>query len=149
MKFFSKLVATFFGVGFFPFAPGTLASLVVVFLYRYFLHRLSLPIYAGVLVLLFLAGIATSSHYSSELKQKDPKKIVIDEACGQLLVLFNTPGSWFSVLIGFFLFRFFDIIKPFPVKKVESISRGWGIMVDDVVAGVYAAIILNIYLLFR
>ncbi len=149
MKFLSKLVSTFFGLGFIPFAPGTLTSIAVVLLYKYYLYRLSWPVYALILILLFIIGVYASTKYSSALNKKDPRKIVIDEALGQLLVLFRMSDAWFPVLSCFVLFRVFDIAKPFPIKKIEKVSAGWGIMLDDVVAAVYAGVIVNLYLILR
>jgi len=153
MKSLSKIIATFFGVGYFPVAPGTLTSLIVVLLYKFYLHRLSWPIYLLLLFLLFLVGIFTSTKYSSELKKQDPRKIVVDEAFGQLLVLFRIGESWgkgwLPLLACFLLFRIFDIIKPYPIKKVETLPEGWGIVMDDLVAAVYAGIIIHLYLILK
>jgi len=149
MKTAWKILATFFGVGFFPLAPGTLTSFVVVILYKFLLFNLSWPVYLLIFLCLFFIGVFVSTEYSAELGKKDPRKIVIDEACGQLLVLFQMPTSWFLLLLGFFLFRLFDIIKPYPIRKVENLKKGWGIMLDDIMAAIYAIIIVRIYLLFR
>ena len=153
MKSLSKIIATFFGVGYFPVAPGTLTSLIVVLLYKFYLHSLSWPFYLLLLVLLFSVGIFTSTKYSLEIKKHDPRRIVIDEAFGQLLVLFQIGESWgtgwLPLLSCFLLFRIFDIIKPFPIKKVETLPEGWGIVMDDLVAAVYAGVIINLYLLLK
>ncbi|MDH5468347.1 MAG: phosphatidylglycerophosphatase A [Candidatus Aminicenantes bacterium] len=149
MKFLSKVVSTFFGIGFIPFAPGTLTSMGIVLLYKYYLYRLSWPLYALILILLFFIGVYASTKYSTALNKKDPRKIVIDEALGQLLVLFRMSNAWFPVLSCFVLFRVFDIAKPFPIKKIEALPTGWGIMLDDVVAAVYAGVIVNLYLLLK
>lgn len=153
MKSLSKIIATFFGVGYFPVAPGTLTSLIVVLLYKFYLHRLSWPIYLLLLFLMFVVGIFTSTKYSLEVNRQDPRRIVIDEACGQLLVLFRIGESWgtgwLPLLTCFLLFRIFDIIKPYPIKKVETLPEGWGIVMDDLVAAVYAGVIINLYLLLR
>ncbi len=153
MKSLSKIIATFFGVGYFPVAPGTLTSLIVVLLYKFYLHSLSWPIYLLLLFFLFSVGIFTSTKYSIEIKKNDPQRIVIDEAFGQLLVLFQIGESWgtgwLPLLSCFLLFRIFDIIKPFPIKKVEKLPDGWGIVMDDLVAAVYAGVIINLYLLLK
>ena len=149
MKFLSKSVSTFFGIGFIPFAPGTLTSIVIVLLYKYYLYRFSWPLYALILILLFFIGVYASTKYSTALNEKDPRKIVIDEALGQLLVLFRMSNAWFPVLSCFVLFRIFDIAKPFPIKKIERLPTGWGIMLDDVVAAVYAGVIVNLYLILK
>ncbi len=149
MKFLSKSISTFFGIGFIPFAPGTLTSLIIVLLYKYYLYRLSWPVHALILILLFFIGVYASTDYSTALNKKDPRKIVIDEALGQLLVLFRMSDAWFPVLSCFVLFRVFDIVKPFPIRKIEKLPTGWGIMLDDVVAAVYAGVIVNLYLLLK
>lgn len=153
MKSLSKIIATFFGVGYFPVAPGTLTSLIVVLLYKFYLHSLSWPFYLLLLFLLFSVGIFTSTKYSLEIKKHDPRTIVIDEAFGQLLVLFQIGESWgtgwLPLLSCFLLFRIFDIIKPFPIKKVETLPEGWGIVMDDLVAAVYAGVIINLYLFLK
>ena len=149
MKLLSKVISTFFGLGYFPVAPGTITSLVVVLAYKFYLYQLNWPLYLLILFLLFLVGIYSSTKFSAESNKKDPRKIVIDEACGQLLVLFRMSEAWFPVLASFVLFRIFDIVKPYPIKKVESLPAGWGIMMDDVVAAIYAGVIVNLYLLLK
>jgi len=74
---------------------------------------------------------------------------VIDEAVGQFLVLFQMSEDWFPLLLSFFLFRLFDVVKPFPIKKIENFPSGWGIMMDDILAAIYAGVIVNIYLILR
>jgi phosphatidylglycerophosphatase A len=149
MKLLSKVISTFFGLGYFPVAPGTITSLVVILAYKFYLYQLSWPLYLLILFLLFFVGVYTSTKFSVESNKKDPRKIVIDEACGQLLVFFRMSEAWFPVLAGFILFRVFDIVKPYPIKKVEALPAGWGIMMDDVVAAIYAGVIINLYLLLK
>lgn len=149
MKLLSKVISTFFGLGYFPVAPGTITSLVVILAYKFYLYQLNWPLYLLILFLLFLAGVYTSTKFSAESNKKDPRKIVIDEACGQLLVLFRMSEAWFPVLASFILFRVFDIVKPYPIKKVEALPAGWGIMMDDIVAAIYAGVIINLYLLLK
>ncbi len=149
MKLLSKVISTFFGVGYFPVAPGTITSLVVILAYKFYLYQLSWPLYLLIIFFLFVVGVYTSTKFSAESNKKDPRKIVIDEACGQLLVLFRMSEAWFPVLASFILFRVFDIVKPYPIKKVEALPAGWGIMMDDVVAAIYAGVIINLYLLLK
>ncbi len=149
MKLFSKVFATFFGVGYFPIAPGTLASAVIMLLYKYILHRLSWPVYLLLFMLLLILGIWVSGVYSTTLKREDPRSVVIDEAAGQLLALFLLRPQWTLCLTSFVLFRFFDIVKPFPIRKIEMFPKGIGIMFDDIVAALYAGILINLYLLLR
>lgn len=149
IKFFSKTLATCFGIGYFPLAPGTVASFGVVLLYKYFLFRLSWPFFALICIAVFGIGVIVSSIYASQSKKKDPRVVVVDEVGAQLLTLFNLSPTWPLVLAGFFLFRLFDIVKPFPIRKVEMFPKGWGIMMDDILAAAYAGILLNAYLLLR
>lgn len=149
MKTILKIFSTFFGIGFIPIAPGTVASALVVILYKYFLCHLPWPFYLTLIFLFFLAGTFSASNYSAKLKQKDPRKIVVDEACGQLLILFRIPASWVNLLLAFALFRIFDIIKPYPIKKIERFPDGWGIMTDDLVASIYGAILIHLYLFLK
>ena len=149
MKFISKAISTLFGVGCFPVAPGTLTSFIIILLYKLYLYKLSWPIYLVFLFLLFLISVSSSSHYSRQIHKKDPRNIVIDEALGQLLTLFRLNPSWSLLFIAFLLFRLFDIVKPFPIKKVETLPKGWGIVMDDIVAAIFAGILINLYLLLK
>lgn len=149
LKILSKAIATFFGIGYFPLAPGTLTSFMIVILYKYYLYKWDWPFYLGLMIVFFFLGIFTSSYYSGSLKKKDPGCIVIDEAVGQLLVFFHLTPSWSLLLAGFLIFRVFDIVKPFPIRKIEAFPKGWGIMLDDIMAAAYAGILINIYLLLK
>lgn len=148
MKLASKLIATFFGLGYFPIAPGTLTSFIVVLIYKFFLYKSTWPLHLIIFFFLFFIGTFTSSKLSSS-KNKDPRSIVIDEAAGQYLTLFQLGSSWFPLLLCFFLFRLFDIIKPIPIKRIEEFPKGWGIMLDDVMAALYTGIIIQVYLLLK
>ncbi len=147
MKLFSKVISSFFGIGFFPVAPGTLASLITVLIYKYVLYQLEWPFLLVLFVFIYLLGVTASSKYVSLTGKHDPGEVVIDEVLGQLIALFLLKPSWILVLSAFFLFRFFDIIKPLFIKKAEKFSKGWGIMLDDIIAGMYTSIILNIIIL--
>lgn len=149
MKFLSKLISTFFGIGYFPVAPGTLTSLIIVLLYRFYLYKLSWFHHLLLFFFLFFIGVFASSKFSSVLTKKDPRNIVIDEVAGQYLVLFQMSNSWFAVLSCLVLFRLFDIVKPFPTRQVEKMPGGWGIMLDDIVAAIYAGVIINLYMLMK
>jgi phosphatidylglycerophosphatase A len=149
IKHLTWLVSSFLGIGHLPVAPGTWTSLAVVLLYKFFLFRLAWPYYLLVFLIVFFIGVLASSLMSSRLNNKDPRTVVIDEAAGQLLPLFLLSPEWPLLGISFLLFRFFDIAKPFPIRKIENMPSGWGIMLDDIVAGLYTGIIINIYLLLR
>ncbi|MDH4219547.1 MAG: phosphatidylglycerophosphatase A [Candidatus Aminicenantes bacterium] len=149
MKIFARLTATCLGLGHFPLAPGTVTSAVIVILYKFFLHKLNWPFYLLMFLLLFLLGVYVSNVYSRALKKEDPRSVVIDEAAGQLLALFLLNPQWTICLASFVLFRFFDIVKPFPIKNAEDFPKGFGIMLDDVVAALYAGILVNLYLILK
>lgn len=148
MNTLSMIFSTFFGTGFFPIAPGTVASFLTMLLFKLGLYKLSWPFQALVIIALFIAGGAASTRYARLLNRKDPGRIVIDETCGQLIALFLVTPGWKELLLAFFLFRIFDIIKPYPIKKLEALPHGWGIMADDVGAGLAAAGFLRLILLF-
>ena len=107
MNFLITAIATFFGTGLSPIAPGTVASLAVVLLYKFGLSGLSFPFQAGLIVALYFVGALSATRYARMLRMKDPGRIVIDEVCGQLTALLMIVPSWKAVLLGFFLFRFF------------------------------------------
>ena len=148
MNTLSMIFSTFFGTGFFPVAPGTVASFLTVLLFKLGLYKLSWPFQALIIVAVFIAGGAAANRYARLLNRKDPGRIVIDETCGQLIALFLMTPGWKELLLAFFLFRIFDIIKPYPIKKLEALPHGWGIMADDVGAGLAAAVFLRLILFF-
>ena len=148
MKAIWKVVATCCGIGFIPVAPGTAASLVIALLYKLFLFRLFWPFYFLLLVFLGALGLHASAIYAAELGHDDPRRIVIDEASGQLISLVAVPATWTGVGLSFFLFRLFDIIKPFPIRRTERLPGGWGIMADDLLAGLMARLLVFFLFLF-
>ena len=148
-------IATCGGVGFFPIAPGTAGSAVglvlVVVLGR---APLAQPWRSSLLAFvafgLFFLGVWAAGAAEKHFGQIDPGPVVIDEVVGQLLTFLALPGaSWKWLLAGFVLFRIFDVFKPPPARQAERLPRGWGIMMDDVIAGVYslAAISILTYLI--
>jgi phosphatidylglycerophosphatase A len=149
MKILWRVIASFFGLGFFPVAPGTLTSLAIVLLYRYWMGGWAWPFLLVSVLLVLVLGIPAAAAYSSELKKTDPRRVVIDEAAGQLLVFILVPPEWTLLIVGFLLFRFFDIVKPFPIRKAESLPGGWGIMADDVAAALPAKALLHVLMYLR
>jgi phosphatidylglycerophosphatase A len=146
MKTIWRIVASFFGLGFFPVAPGTLTSLAIVLLYKYLIHVLALPYLLLIFLLLCVLGVLAAAAYSSELKKTDPRQVVIDEAAGQFLVLLSITPDWTLLVIGFLLFRLFDILKPFPIRRLERLPGGWGIMADDIAAALMAKALLHLFI---
>ena len=136
----SYLIATFFYVGCVPVGPGTAASFVTA-LITFFLPTQFMFFDLFVILFLLVVGVACSGYLEKTLSIKDPHWIVIDEVLGMFICLFLLPKDWVAYLFLFLLFRFFDITKIYPIKRVENISvSGWGVMLDDVVAAVYALI---------
>jgi phosphatidylglycerophosphatase A len=136
-------IATCGGVGYFPVAPGTAGSAVGIVLVAA-LGRAELgPGWSWVLlgaaaVSIFVVGAWAASRAEKFFARTDPPYVVIDEVAGQLITFLARPdASWKWLLAGFVLFRFFDVVKPFPARRAEHLRGGWGIMMDDVLAGVY------------
>ena len=144
------LVATFFGVGHLQPGSGTWAAAITVICWWAASH-LVLPkwlVVVEVIVALAitLLGIPPSTTVARESGQKDPGFVVIDEVAGQMISLIGVPLNWKYLLAGFILFRGFDIVKPFPLRRLERLPGGTGIMMDDVGAGLYAVLLLHIWL---
>lgn len=133
-----------FGSGLLPKAPGTAGTVVAIIPWLWF-TQFSLLIYCGLLLLAILLGIYLCEKTSNDLGVHDHSGIVWDEFCGFWLTMIAVPASWQWILAGFVLFRLFDIFKPWPINLLDkSVSGGFGIMVDDLLAGVYALVILQV-----
>lgn len=139
----SRVAATFLGAGLFPVAPGTFASLLAALVHAFLLVRLPLAGRIAVVGGTFLLGVAASSVAARSFGLRDPRPVVIDEVAGQWAALLLAPAAWFPILLGFLLFRFFDILKPLGIRKIESLPSGWGIMADDLAAGLVSLAILQ------
>ncbi|HEK85128.1 MAG: phosphatidylglycerophosphatase A [Candidatus Saccharicenans sp.] len=139
----AEIISTFFGVGLFPVGPGTVASLITVFIYKIFLYRWSWLLYLIITMIITAIGTYTSTIYAQALNLKDPGKVVIDEVAGQLVALFLIPIEWKWLISSFLMFRIFDIIKPLGVKKLEDLPWGWGIMADDLACGAAVNLLLQ------
>ena len=132
-----------FGAGAVPKAPGTAGTVVAVVLYIP-LAELSLPLYSLFLVTGFILGIWLCGRTAAEIGVHDHGGIVWDEFVGYWLTMFMAPAGWVWILAGFVFFRLFDILKPWPVKWVDSrVKGGLGIMLDDVIAGIIAALCIQ------
>lgn len=137
-----KMIASFFYLGHSPFMPGTVGSLAGLVVY--YLVKDRDVLYAFTLLFLFGLGVLFTGEAEKIYKRKDAGMIVIDEACGMLLALFFVPYNLFYVILGFFLFRVFDILKPPPAKRLEKLAGSMGIMFDDIVAALYTNFILQL-----
>ena len=153
MKFIYKLTATALGSGYSPFAPGT-AGAIVGCLALWLLEKYNLIsttttpfLFISLIIVTTLMGIIATDKLEEEWG-KDPSKVVLDEVIGMWITMMFVPLTFLNVLIGFILFRFFDIAKPLGISKLESLKGGVGVMADDILAGIYANIVLQIILYF-
>jgi phosphatidylglycerophosphatase A len=146
LRLFLKNLATLGFVGYMPFAPGTWGSAVgLVFALSVNLSPVGqfLVIASAIVV-----GIISSDTAEVLIGERDSSKIVVDEFAGYLVSVFYVPHTYVFLIAGFLLFRIFDILKPFPINRIdESLSGGLGIMADDLLAGVYVGILLRLWIL--
>jgi phosphatidylglycerophosphatase A len=147
----AELVGTFFGLGRMKPGPGTWGSAGAAVSW-YLLAHTVFPAQTWVVAATAYAAIATAvgipaaTAIGRACGRKDPQHVVIDEVAGQMLTLIAAPVNWKAVLAGFILFRAFDITKPWPIRKLEKLPEGTGIVVDDLGAGVYALAVLQLLL---
>ncbi len=141
MKSLGVGIATVGGVGWFPIAPGTAGSAVGVAIYM-LTRGWSAPAQVALLLGITLVGLWAAGVAEIELKKEDPGPVVIDEVAGQLVTLLLTGVGWPGAIVGFFLFRVLDIIKPFPARQLERLHGGLGIMADDLMAGAYGLAVM-------
>jgi phosphatidylglycerophosphatase A len=139
---FAHVLATWFGCGLVPYAPGTAGTLGAVPLYLA-LRPLGQGAVAAAAIVLTAVGIWVAGIVAKEEGLKDPHKVVIDEVAGVLVTLSVAPANWRALCAGVVLFRIFDQTKPWPARKAErELPGGWGIVLDDVAAGVWGAVVL-------
>jgi len=143
----NKLIL-FFASGFYsgyaPFASGTVGTLVGIAIYI-LLNQLSLTLYGILTTAVLFIGVWLSSRAEAILGQKDSGVIVIDEIAGFLVTMFALPMTGWTVFGGFLLFRGFDVLKPFPIRRIDlHVPGGWGVMLDDILAGVYANLTIHL-----
>lgn len=148
----STAVATFFGVGRLRPGPGSWGSAVAVMLWAALAYGLApslrTPVAIGLALLVTLIGIPAATRVARASGVKDPQFVVIDEVAGQLITLIAVPLAWKTFLAGFILFRGFDIVKPPPVRQLERLPEGTGIVLDDVAAGLYGLVVMHLLLHF-
>ena len=162
IKNFNYLFITFFGIGTIRYAPGTITSLITTILLFSFFHIINLPIYIFLFffILIFLYSFYAVANYIREKENKDPKEVVIDEVIGQTIpiCLFelahgidkNYEETFLYYIYIFILFRFFDIKKPFPVSIFDKkFKNSFGVIIDDVVAGLYVVLTLIIFMIVK
>jgi phosphatidylglycerophosphatase A len=146
------LIATFCGIGRLHPGPGTWASAATVILWTVTAYltppALRTPLAIAIALLVVLIGIPAATRIARASAIKDPQFVVIDEVAGQLIALIAVPLAWKTLLAGFILFRAFDIVKPPPVRQLERLPEGTGIVLDDVAAGVFAFAVMHLLLHF-
>lgn len=145
-KFLVKAVSTVCFIGYLPLIPGTFGSIAGLFLFYLIKDKLGLGI--GVTLVVIAVGFLVSGEAERIFHKKDPKFVVIDEVAGMLLSLLFLPYSIELVIIAFFLFRILDTLKTFPAGKIQELKGAAGIMGDDIIAGLYTNILLQIVLRF-
>ncbi len=148
MRRFVIIFATWWGTGYSPIASGTVGTVAAIPLYLIIGNLPILP-YLLLLVPLTLFSCWVSGRAEAIFNEKDSGKIVIDEVVGYLVTMTGAPFSLLSIVLGFFLFRFFDIVKIFPASTIDrQMKNGFGVVLDDVVAGIYACVLLHLVLRF-
>jgi phosphatidylglycerophosphatase A len=133
-------LATAFGIGYVPFAPGTFGSAAGLIIWA--VLPSSIAAHAAAILLLFAIGVWSGTVAERHFGGTDPGPVVIDEVMGMLLTLFLHPVGWRGALAGFVLFRAFDVLKPYPADRLEQLPGGLGVMADDGMAAVYASLAL-------
>ena len=144
MNRLALLIATVGYVGFFPIAPGTAGSFAALALYA-LVRWIDLPaVELAAIVAVFAVGVWAATRSEVLLGGTDPGPIVIDEVLGMLMTLAWLPLSLTGVVVGFLLFRIYDVIKPYPARRCEDAPGGWGVMLDDAMAGIYGQVTLRL-----
>lgn len=144
MRRFVIIASTWFGTGFSPLASGTVGTLAAIPLYL-LMAKLPIFVYIVVLVLFTLLSCRISGQAEVIFGEKDSSRIVIDEVVGYLVTMIAAPVGWKGVVLGFFLFRFFDITKIPPARYFDrNLKNGYGVVLDDVVAGIYSCVALHL-----
>jgi len=144
--FLARVLATVFGCGYSAFAPGTVGSAAGL-LFFWPMAGAGWPWQAAASVVLFVIGSLAAGRVARLVNRKDPSIVVVDEVVGQWVTLTALPFTPLTAGLGFLLFRVMDIVKPWPARDLESVPGGWGIMADDVAAGIYANLAVRVGLL--
>lgn len=146
LNFLEKLFGSGFYTGYVPFAPGTFGSLAALIIY--FIPGFEQPvIIIPAIVIFFIIGIITGNKFD-KFYGKDPSQCTIDEVVGMWISLLFLPKGWWMAITTFILWRVLDIIKPPPARQAESLNGGWGIVMDDVIGGIYTCLFMHLLRIF-
>lgn len=140
----SWAVATFFGVGHFPIASGTVATAAALLVYIPAYLTGGDPLVFGLALFFTVAGVAAATSLEKALGYHDPSEVVVDEVAGLFVTMLWLPLTVWTCVAGFLLFRLFDVLKPWPASRAERMPGGWGIMADDLVCGVMANLLIRL-----
>jgi phosphatidylglycerophosphatase A len=143
--FLTKTIASVFFIGYLPLVPGTFGSMAGVGLF-YLIKDAGKPIYLLSVICVIILGLLTSGRLEKLLNKKDPSCIVIDEVMGMLIALSFMPPDLKIIILGFVIFRILDTLKPYPAERLQHMHGAFGIMGDDLVAGIYTNIVLQVIL---
>jgi len=135
MKTVVKMLGTFFYLGYTPLIPGTIGSLGGLLFYL--MVKYNIALYIGSLIALIISALLVINKAEEHFRKKDARPIVIDEAIGMMIALLFVPQEPVLILFAFIAFRLFDIVKPFPIRWAEGIRSPWGVLLDDIIAGIY------------
>lgn len=138
-KKLTEIIASCFYIGYIPGAPGTYGSLFALLI----ISQFNIITQNIGLIFFIIIGLIFSTLMEKHTGKKDDQRIVIDEFVGMLITFYFVEPKLSYLVIGFILFRLYDIYKPYPIKKIQKLPSGWGIMLDDILAGVYSRIILQ------
>ena len=144
-----RLIVTFFYIGHAKIAPGSIASLVTILIFYFFAKHLISYLFIIIILITSILAFFAVSIYTHELSEKDRSEIVIDEVIGQSIALLplllfeqTNPPQLFMCVISLLFFRFFDIIKPYPINKFDRMNNTFGVIFDDILAGIFSALLL-------
>ncbi len=151
MKFHERAISTWFGSGYFPFASGTVGTAATIPLVILLWWVGSVWLHAAAALGVLALGIWAARGAEQQWGRKDPGQVVVDETAGFLVATLALPPTGVMLVASFFVFRLMDIVKPWPARRLESLPGSWGIMLDDIMAGIYANLVVQaaIYLVGR
>jgi len=147
MRTLHYIIATALGAGYSPTAPGTAGTLLAL-LASFFFFKGDLPLLIGATILATIIGTISADFVEKDMGTEDPSKVVIDEVAGMWLGLWFVPPEPILYLIAFGLFRLFDVTKLYPIDSLQDLPGGWGIMLDDIGAGIYTLLVMQLVLYF-